>query len=144
MIERLEPFVGEWTVETSLAPPGEVRARTTWEWALSGRFLLQRSEVDLPEAPDSLCMIAADPESNGFTQHYFDSHGVVRVYAMTFEDGVWTLLRQTPDFTPLGFSQRFIGEFDADGTRIDGRWEKTEPGGSTFDLDFTLSYVKDA
>ena len=60
-MEPLRPLVGEWRIETSLAPPGSVRARARFEWALGGRFLLQHSEVDLPEAPDGLCVIAADP-----------------------------------------------------------------------------------
>jgi hypothetical protein len=86
MIERLEPFVGEWRVETSL---GDVRAVTTFEWALGGAFLLQRSEIDLPEAPDGLCLIGA--AGDDFTQYYFDSRGVVRTYAMTFDGRTWTL-----------------------------------------------------
>jgi hypothetical protein len=45
--------------------------------------------------------------------------------------GKWTvevslLTRETPDFTPLLFAQRFIGTFSADDNTIDGRWEKRE------------------
>jgi hypothetical protein len=139
MIDRLEPFVGAWRLETSL---GEVPAVTTFEWALGGAFLLQRSEIDMPEAPDALCVIALDEITGAFTQHYFDSRGVVRTYAMTFDGHEWTLLRETPDFTPLTFEQRFTGEFSADGNRIDARWERTEPGGSDFILDFELAYLR--
>jgi hypothetical protein len=140
MIDRLEPFVGAWRLETSL---GEVRAVTTFEWALGGAFLLQRSEIDMAEAPDALCVIAVDESTGEFTQHYFDSRGVVRTYAMTFDGREWTLLRERPDFAALTFKQRYTGEFSADGNRIDGRWEKTEPGGSVFGLDFELSYVRE-
>ncbi|NGO13073.1 hypothetical protein G5C60_37100 [Streptomyces sp. HC44] len=52
----------------------------------------------MAEAPDSMAIVAADPETGAYTQHYFDSRGVIRVYAMTFADGVWRLLRETPDF----------------------------------------------
>jgi hypothetical protein len=139
MIDRLEPLIGHWRLKTSL---GEAEAMTTFEWALGGQFLLERTRIDIPQAPDSLCVIAFDAETDAFTQHYFDSRGVVRVYAMTLDAGVWTLTREAPDFTPLKFSQRYVGEFSADGTRIDGRWEKTEPGGSEYSVDFELSYVR--
>jgi hypothetical protein len=42
---------------------------------------------------------------------------------MPFSEGVWTLLRETPDFTPLDFSQRLTGTFSDDGKTIAGRWE---------------------
>jgi hypothetical protein len=140
-MKRLHPLVGEWDVDTSLAPPGSIRARTTFEWTLDGRFLLQRSEIDLAEAPNGLCVIAPDPETGAFRQHYFDSRGVVRLYAMTFEDGVWTLRREAPDFTPLSFSQRYRGELSHDGTRIHGAWEKTAADGS-WEHDFDLTYTR--
>ena len=135
MIERLEPFVGEWQVQTSL---GEVRAVTTFEWTLGGAFLLQKSEIDLPEAPDALCVIGV--AGDHFRQHYFDSRGVVRTYAMTFDGTAWTLTREEPEITPRTWLQRYYGEFRGD--RIDGRWEKTEPGESEFSVDFELSYIR--
>jgi hypothetical protein len=135
MMERLEPFVGEWRVETSL---GDVRAVTTFEWTLGGAFLLQRSEIDLAEAPDALCLIGAAGED--FTQHYFDSRGVVRTYAMTFDGRTWTLTREEPEITPQTWLQRFVGELS--GERIVGRWEKTERGETEFTLDFELTYTR--
>jgi len=39
-----------------------------------------------------------------------DSRWVTRLYSMTFEDGTWTLLRDKPDFSPLHFSQRYVGQ----------------------------------
>ena len=141
-LARLEPLVGEWAIETTLAAPGTVHARSVFEWALGGQFLLQRSTIDLPEAPDSLCVVAFEPGTGEFTQHYFDSRGVVRIYAMTFSDGRWTLRRETADFTPLPFSQRFTAELEDDGSAIRGRWERTEPGGSEYALDFELTYVR--
>jgi hypothetical protein len=100
MLERLEPFVGEWAIEAAFrdAPPPGAAGGVVFEWALGGAFLLQRSEVSHPDAPDGLCVIASDPEGGTYTQHYFDSRGVVRIYAMTFDGRVWTLERTTPDF----------------------------------------------
>jgi hypothetical protein len=139
-LESLNPFVGEWSVSASFAPAA-LRARTVFEWTLDGRFLTQRSEIEHPDAPDSLSIIAFDAATQRFTQHYFDSRGVVRLYAMTFADGVWTLLRTSPDFSPVDFSQRFTGTFSPDGATIEGRWE-TSTDGSSWERDFDLVYTR--
>jgi hypothetical protein len=134
-LRRLDAFIGEWTMEVAGT------ARTVFEWTLGEQFLIQRSEVSHPEAPDSVAIIAFDSDSEAYTQHYFDSRGVVRVYAMTFSDGVWTLLREKPDFSPLAFSQRFTGTFSDDGNTIVGRWE-IRKAGSEWEHDFDLTYTK--
>ncbi len=140
-MERLEPFIGEWSVETSLAPPGEVVGRTVFEWMLGGQFMAQRTEVPHPDAPDSVVITGRADAGDAYTQHYFDSRGVARVYAMTFRDGVWTLLRDTPDFTPLSFSQRFTGTFSDGGDTIAGQWESSHDG-ANWELDFTITYTR--
>ncbi len=140
---RLAPLVGEWRMETSLPGSAGVRARTTFEWALGGAFLVQRASVDVAEAPDVLCVIAADPATGGFTQHYFDSRGVVRLYAMTIDDEQWTLHREVPDFTPLEFAQRFLGRVEDGGRTIRGRWEGRAPDASEWAHDFDLTYVRE-
>jgi len=76
-----------------------------------------------------------------YTQHYFDSRGVGRVYAMSFSEGVWTLLQEAPDFTALDFSQRFTGTFSDDGKTIAGRWE-SRTDSSSWGHDFDLTYTK--
>jgi hypothetical protein len=139
-LERLEPFVGEWRIEAPGLPfPPEVAdaARTTFEWALGGAYLLQRASVPVPEAPDGLMLIGPD-SGDGYTQHYFDSRGIARVYAMTFAGRDWTLERRTADFSPLSFHQRWRGTF-VDGDTIEGRWE-TSPDGRDWELDFELAY----
>ena len=140
---RLEPFVGEWRLEAPAFPlPAELAAQalTVFEWALDGAFLVERSTVPVPEAPDGLCVIAPD-SGDGYTQHYFDSRGVVRLYAMTFDGSEWTLERRTEDFSPLDFHQRWTGTFSPDGQAVDGRWE-TSPDGQAWELDFELRYVR--
>ena len=140
MIERLSPFVGQWDLEVSLPSPVDVRARAVFEWALDGRFLVQRLEISIPEAPNSIAIIGADPGGDAYAQHYFDSRGVIRVYAMTFDDGVWTLLRNSPDFSELTFWQRYTGVFSEDGATIDGSWEMSHDEGATWEKDFDLVY----
>ncbi len=136
-LERLDAFVGEWSMEASFA--AGVTGRAVFEWVLGGQFLVERTEV--PGAPDGIAIVGLDRDGEAFTQHYFDSRGVARVYAMTFSDGVWTLLRDSPDFSPLDFWQRFTGEFSADGGTISCRWE-TSRNGSSWEHDFDLTYRK--
>jgi hypothetical protein len=140
-LERLEPFVGEWRIEAPAFPmPPELAgaARTTFGWTLAGAFLLQRSSLPVPEAPDGLSVIGPDG-GDGYTQHYFDSRGIARLYAMTFDGRRWALERHAPDFSPLPFHQRWLGTFSGEGDAIHGRWE-TSPDGRDWELDFELSY----
>jgi hypothetical protein len=138
-LSKLEVLVGEWRMQASLAdaPAG----RTAFEWLTGGQFLVQRWEVPHPQAPDGIAIIGLAPDGGGYTQHYFDSRGVARVYAMGLGDGVWTLLRERPDFSALDFSQRFTGKFSLGGEEITGRWE-TSRGGSAWEPDFDLIYTR--
>jgi hypothetical protein len=137
-LAALDVFVGEWIeqVEVPGAPPG----RSIFEWDLKGSFLVQRALSPLPEYPDGLMIISVEPD--GYLQHYFDSRGVVRLYRMTLENGTWTLLRTEPDFTPLEFSQRFVGVISPDGQRIEGQWETSYDEGQSWVIDFPLSYTR--
>jgi hypothetical protein len=140
-IESLEPFIGEWKLEADIPGAEDVASSAVFEWILGGAFIQERSTVDHPAAPDGVCIIGPT-DDGGFTQHYFDSRGIARVYEMTFEDGVWQLLRVKPDFTPLSFSQRYLGRFSEDGNRIDGQWDSSNDGGESWELDFHLNYVR--
>ena len=141
-LPSLEVFIGEWRLGLgpTIPPPDDEGPRSVFEWALDGQFLVQRTEIPDPQAPNGLCIVAYDPKTEGYTQHYFDSRGVARLYAMSFRDGTWTLLREKPDFTPLDFKQRFTGRFSADGNTIFGTWEIDE--GSGWRKDFDLTYAR--
>jgi hypothetical protein len=140
-LRRLEPLVGAWGVTVGF--DRSLRARSDFEWALGGQFLLQRTEVPHPDAPDSLTLVSVDDDDpECYTQHYFDSRGIPRLYAMTLRDGLWTLRREKPDFTPLEFSQRFEGRFEDDGRTIRGAWETSHDGGATWEHDFDLTYTR--
>lgn len=114
------------------------RARTTFEWLAGRRFLIQRWEVDHPDAPDGIAIIGVDPGAGALRQHYFDSRGVARIYEMTFAHKVWTLerLAVAPDF-----SQRFSGTLDDDGNTIAGVWQHLSDGADWQD-DFALTYTR--
>lgn len=139
-LDELDLFVGEWIMTTSLIPnPADApRARTSFEWLTGKQFLVQRWEVEHPDAPDGIAIIGIDTDATGYLQHYFDSRGVSRVYEMTFADNVWTLERRAaaPDF-----SQRFTGTFDHDRNMIVGRWESSGDG-SNWKPDFDLTYTR--
>jgi hypothetical protein len=145
-LEALEPFIGKWSLVAAFEdmPPTDAGARVTFEWLPGEKFLIERWEVPVPEAPDGIAIIGADPESEGnYLQHYFDSRGVARVYRMSFENGVWKLWRDGPDFSPLDFAQRFSGTFSDDGQTIAGSWEICHDG-TTWEHDFDLTYAKAA
>jgi hypothetical protein len=141
---RLAVLVGEWSMvpEFKNLPPADAGASVVFEWMPGQRFLIQRWAIPVPEAPDGIAVIGADPDGEGdFLQHYFDSRGVARVYKMRLGDGVWKLWRETADFWPLNFAQRYCGTFADDGNTISGAWEICHDG-STWEHDFDLTYSR--
>jgi hypothetical protein len=77
--------------------------RVTFAWLPGRKFLIRRWEVPVPDAPDGIAVIGADPEREGeYLQHYFDSRGVARLYKMSFENGVWKLWRDEPNLLAAG------------------------------------------
>lgn len=115
-------------------------ARTTFEWMPGRKFVIQRWRAPDP-APDGIAVIGFDRGRDTLLQHYFDSRGVARLYEMTFDEGIWTLERTRPDFSPLDFSQRYFGRFGEDQMTITGNWQISHDG-STWEHDFELSYTK--
>jgi hypothetical protein len=142
-LEPLEALIGEWSIEADIpnAPPSDVRGRVVFEWMSGRQFLVERWEVPIPEAPDGLAVIGYDAERDSLLQHYFDSRGVARLYVMTLANGVWTLERTEADFSPIDFSQRYVGELSEDGRTIAGRWEIAHDK-ETWELDFHLNYTR--
>ena len=135
---ELDRLVGTWEMEVEFAGmPPMGGARTTFEWM--GPMLVQRWQIPVPEAPDGIAVYGYDANRGTLLQHYFDDRGVARVYEMTLADGVWTLERTKPDFSALDFSQRFRGEFSADGSEIRAVWEIAHDH-ETFEKDFDLTY----
>ena len=131
----LDAMVGDWTQEVT--GHGDPAGSVSFEWALGGAYLLQRSALP-PPFPESLAVIGYDEASGEFRQHYFDSRGVTRVYRMTLVGSLWTLTRTEPDFSELAFAQRFTGTLSDDGRSVDGRWEQSHDDGETWELDFGL------
>jgi hypothetical protein len=139
-LRKLEPLIGAWDLVGS-SPGGEPWSgggRSTFEWHPSGAHLVQRTVVELPEAPDSLCIIGCDAANGTYFQLYSDERGVSRVYDMSIGNGGWKLWR-----TGEPFAQRFTATFSEDGKTMFGRWEKAEDG-ANYEADFDLTYRRSA
>ena len=118
--------------------PGTVAGggRCVFEWMEGGQFLVERTEAPDP-APDSLIVIAFDPDTGAYRQHYFDTRGVARIYAMTFDGQEWQLHRDQSDFSPLDFYQRFVGTVGDGGDTIRGVEISFDGTGGEHDFDLT-------
>jgi hypothetical protein len=66
-LHRLEPFIGEWSMEAigPHFPPTDVRGRVTFEWLPGGGFLVERWVVPVPAAPDGLAVIGFHRDRGG-------------------------------------------------------------------------------
>ena len=137
-LRKLERLIGEWTLSVS-APDGEPwpgSGRTVFAWDPSGAFVTQRTTIDRPDAPDSLCIIGCDAENGTYFQLYSDARGVCRVYEMTIAGPQWTLTRRGDPFP-----QRFTATISDDGESMTARWERADDG-ENFAPDFDIAYRK--
>jgi hypothetical protein len=136
---RLQPLVGEWTMEAKWAGSGERwpgGGRVIFEWLDSKSHLMQRATVGHPDAPDNVSVIGCDAANGKYFQLYSDDRGVCRVYEMSIGDGEWRLWR-----TGEPFSQRFTATFSDGGSTITGLWEIAEDG-DKFSPDFEVTLRK--
>jgi ketosteroid isomerase-like protein len=133
-VARLEPLIGRWRIGMPGAPAG---GDVEFDWLGDKAFVVQRWRSDPPEFPDGIAVIAPAEDGDDFVQHYFDTRGVARRYAMSLRDGEWRLWRNDPDF-----AQRFVGRLSGDGTTIEGAWEISHDGATSFDHDFDLVYTR--
>jgi hypothetical protein len=136
-LAELEPLIGEWTLEAT--PPGGEpwpgEARATFEWDDSRAFMVERTTIEMPEAPDAVCIMGCDAANGTYYQLYSDDRGVCRVYEMSIGNGEWKLWRQGEPF-----AQRFTARFE-DADTIVGRWEYAEDG-TSFQADFDLVFKR--
>lgn len=133
-LESLQALVGTWTTEAThpAYPSIVVRGRTAFEWLKGERFLIQRSQADHRDFPDTIAVIGAATEQ--LSMHYFDSRGLHSVYSVSLSEGTWRMWRDTPRF-----SQRFTGTFGDDGDTIAGRWRVSRDGWD-WDDDLAIAY----
>jgi hypothetical protein len=139
-LDHLEPLIGEWTMAATPpgGPPWPGGGRVSFEWLESRAFLLERWSVDLAEAPDGVAIIGCDAATGTCYQLYTDDRGVHRVYELSFAAGQWKMWRDADD----PFPQRFTGALSGDGQAIEGHWERSPDLGSTWEIDFHLTYTR--
>lgn len=144
-LDRFDALIGTWEMQASFkagyfgpdTPPITNRGgRTIFEWLDGKFFLLQRFVNDHPAAPSGIAIVGPTGEGQQFSQHYYDSRGVARVYQTNVQGRVWRLWREAP-----GFWQRYTGTISDDGSRIDGAWEGSADG-QQWKHDFDLTYIK--
>ena len=139
-LQELEVLVGQWDLEAT-GPDGEPwpgEASLTFEW-LEGsdkRLLVERATVEMPEAPDTVCVIGADAANGTYHQLYTDSRNVCRTYEMSIGGGEWKIWREGEPF-----DQRFTASISGDGDTITGRWELNEGDGWKTDFDLIFRRV---
>jgi hypothetical protein len=139
-LEELEALVGTWKVQAT--PPGGEPwpgdAEITYEWMEGSdqRLLVERSWVEMPEAPNGFCVFGCDAASGRYFQLYTDDRNVCRVYEVSIGNGEMRIWR---DGEP--FSQRFTGKFSEDGNRIEARWEAAKDG-TNWETDFDLVFTR--
>lgn len=132
-VEALGALVGAWDTEMTHPYYGStvVHGRSDFQWLEGKQFVILRARTDHPDFPDSISVIG---DTAGLQMHYFDSRGVFRIYDLGIDETSLTLARDEP-----GFSQRFTGTFEDDGTRLTGLW-KLSRDDATWDDDLQITY----
>jgi hypothetical protein len=139
-LKELEVLVGDWTLE-AVPPggepwPGEAKATFEWLEGSDNRLLIERTTVEMPEAPNGVCVIGCDAANGRYFQLYTDDRNVCRIYEMSIGEGEWKLWREGEPF-----DQRFTAEISDDGNTIEGSWELNEGDGWKTDFDLTYRRV---
>lgn len=137
----IEPLIGTWRMELFAAsflpdPAARVTGSVVIEWIEQGAAVAMR-RGDGQHPPAATWIIGRDESNPCYQALYSDRRGVSRVYQMTFNDGYWTMSRTTPEL-----SQRFDAQVQPDGNKITGRWEKSVDGGTTWEHDFNIDYLR--
>lgn len=137
---ELQFLVGDWDMELSGAsflpdPDATVHGAVSFEWVGQGAALAMH--MGDAAAPAATWIFGRDDFEPGYHVLYADDRGVSRVYQMSFDDGTWRMWRDNP-----GFSQRFEAEVSADQTEINGGWQKSFDGGTTWEHDFNTRYCR--
>ncbi len=146
-MQEFEPLIGRWhgEGEIPMEPPMRITVEATIERL--GPFVVLRAVGQPKEVPDNLSIIGGAPDGEPQPMRYFDDRGVKRLYLTAVEGSTWRIwLAPGEDWNGPhgpGFDQRFIGEISADGTRIEGRWERgLGDAGDSWEIDFPIRYSR--
>lgn len=93
--DRLEPFVGRWTLtghqhDSPFGPAADVIAHETYEWLPGGFFLVHHFEGRLGPQPMACIEIAEyDAGERGYRFHAFYNDGRTMLFRAREEDDMW-------------------------------------------------------
>lgn len=137
-LAELQFLAGTWDMELSDAPflpdpDAKAHGLVTFEWIEQGAALVMR--MGEATTPTATWIIGRDDSEPDYQILYADDRGVSRTYQMNLTKGAWRIWRDTPEF-----SQRFEAEVSADQAEINGSWQKSVDGGTTWEHDFTVRY----
>jgi hypothetical protein len=137
-LDDLRFLVGSWDMELSGAsflpdPQAVLPGSVIFDWVEDGAALAMRM------GQGATWIIGRDDAEKDYHVLYADGRGVSLVYRMSFDGHTWRLWRHTPEF-----SQRFEAVVRSDETQINGRWEKSFDGGTTWEHDFNVRYARAA
>ena len=94
-IARLQALIGEWHIEVAFPDARPRRCeRDVRVDRSAGATCCSARTFPIPTRRTASRSSASIPRAATDIQHYFDSRGVTRVYAMTLRDNEWTLLRE--------------------------------------------------
>jgi hypothetical protein len=118
--KKLEPFavlLGDWSLEATHPMVGDtvIPGRVSFEWLAGERFLIQHTENEHPDFPDSMSVIGIMEGDENLSMQYFDSRGIHRLYGIDFDGKVLRIWRDAP-----GFAQRLIAKLSDDGRTLKG------------------------
>lgn len=141
LLEPFKIFIGEWKVEISAMSFRANQFDTvigliSFKWLENQPFIIEHSEFSDSEFPSGTQVIGLDDINKNYCVLYSDSRGVLRIYEMSLNEGLWKIWRTAPDF-----SQRFTGAFSDNNNTITARWENSQDG-LNWEHDFDLTYTK--
>jgi hypothetical protein len=136
---KMKPFaalIGDWMLEIThpSVPDTVVKGEARFEWVHGERFLIQQSENEHPDFPDSLSVIGVMEGEEELSMQYFDSRGVHRLYRAAFDGRELKLWRDDP-----GFAQRVTIKLSSDGKTFGGVWQLNE-NDQGFKDDLAITY----
>jgi hypothetical protein len=137
-LKPLEFLIGHWrTAGTHPEVPGRtLSGRTAFSWLEGGAYLIIRSEIDHPQFPSGLAIVASDGAAGRFALSWFDERGVSRLFDVTVGDRTLTWRRDDPDFSQST-------TLTADGDRLVGEGRMSIKSGDWVD-DLSQVYTRDA
>jgi hypothetical protein len=140
-LQELKQFIGTWEMEISNASflpdaNATIKASASFEWFEEGEFLILRQGTKNQETPWAIWFMGHDKDAKNYTVLYIDDQQSSRVYEMSFENSIWKMWRNGPQFM-----QRFTAETNKDKNIISGYWERSVDG-KNWEHDFHLTYKK--